>query len=116
MHAVLGVDDEGALAGGGVLVGSVLVDACRTKALFGPRELGDGGGGRVLLQMRLDDEVRGLVVVVAGARPRQRRQQVEAQLVVGLRVGDLAEALGRLRSGRVRRAVAQRPGVKVRVR
>ena len=108
MHAILGIDDEGALASNGVLVGGVLVDARRTEALLRARELHDGDGGGVMLHMRLDDEMWGLVVVVAGARPRQRRQQVEAQLVVGLRVGDLAAvALGRLRLGGVRRAVAQ---------
>ena len=71
MHAVLGVNDEGALASGRVNVRGVLVHARWTEALLWPRELGDGGGGGVLLQMRLDDEVRGLVVVVAGTRPRQ---------------------------------------------
>ena len=71
VHAVLGVDDEGALTGDWVRVRGVLVDARWTEALLGPRELGDGGGGGVLFQMRLDNEVRGLVVVVAGTRPRQ---------------------------------------------
>ena len=49
MHAVLGVDDEGALAGDRVLVRGVLVNARWTKALLWSSELGDGGSGGVLL-------------------------------------------------------------------
>lgn len=59
------------MAGDRVLVRGVLVDACGTEALLRPRKLGDGGGGGVLFQIRLDDEVRWLIVVVAGPRPRQ---------------------------------------------
>jgi hypothetical protein len=109
VNTVLGVDDEGALSGSRILVGRVLVHTSRTEPLLWSSKLCDGRVGRILFEVWFDDEMRGLIVVVAGTRARQRRQQIKAQLVVGLRIGDLAVALGWLRSSRVGCVVTQRP-------
>ena len=102
MNAVLRVDDESRLAG----LLDPLVDGGRTIARRRPGI--DVVLGRFLQSIVAHDEMDRLVLLMIGVREIDRRQPIEGQPAVGLRIVD-GPALGRrLKCRKIRPAVLER--------